>query len=184
LVALMAYGSALGAYMKAQKTGIGESIDISQYEAIIRCMNASALKDWNNPKGHILRFEPGFPNNHTAGYNSYLCKDGKNVMMLLINTAVMRKAFPVLGLEYGTEELPEKHVYKDWEPHGIILEEAVKKFCSEHTAQEVEDALSPLGVPCICALTFDQMLEHPHYKAREPDAFAVTKIGSPPAEQT
>lgn len=165
--ALFAFGSALAAYIKAQKTGIGDSIDVAQYETLIRCMGGTTLRDWNYPEGHRARFHPGVFNQNTAGYDAYQCKDGNCVMMLLLGTSVLAKALPVFGLEFGSEEFPKTFRYDYFSPEGKRLNEVITKYCSEHTAKEVEDALAPLGVPAISALTFDQMLDHPHYQARE-----------------
>ncbi len=164
--ALFAYGSALGAYIKRLKTGEGDSIDVNQYEAIVRCQAAHVMYDWNLAEGHPLRFTPGKINNSTAGYNGYKCKDGKYVMMLIFGPA-MKRAFPVFGLEYGTEEWPAKMIYKDFDPEGKALDEAIQAYCDQHTADEVQAALTAVGAPAMQALTYEDMLEHPHYLARE-----------------
>jgi len=166
MASLMAYGSAMGAYIKCLKTGVGESIDVSQFESTIRCMGGKAVYDLNLPAGHPLRHQLGMVSS-VAGYNSYICKDGKSIMLLIFGVAVMEKAYPLLGLDYGSEELPKKPVYRLHEPEGIIAEKAVRKFCEEHTAQEIEELFAPLGIPAIVGLTFDDMPNHPHFIARE-----------------
>jgi L-carnitine CoA-transferase len=162
----LSFGTALAAYIKAQKTGKGESADITQYETAMRCMSDLAMKDWNYPEGDARRFVPGVKNSNTAGYNAFLCGDGNYVFMLIFGQAVMRGALPVFGLEYGSDETPIKHIYWDYEPEGKILNKAIEEYCSQHTAEEVEAALTSVNAPCIRMLKFEQMLEHPHYQAR------------------
>jgi L-carnitine CoA-transferase len=167
ITGLFAYGSALAAYINVLKTGKGESVDLSQYEAVLRCMHAYGMKDWNWPEGHQLRFHPGATNGGTAGYNTYLCKDGKYVYMLIFGPTVMRKAFELFGIEYGSEEFPKKPRYVVWDPEGAKLEKIIEEYCMKYTAKEVEQNLNAVNAPCICMMEFTDMLEHPHYKARE-----------------
>ena len=159
--------AALAGYINAQRTGRGESVDVSQFESVLRCNPLSGMLDWNLPKEHFRRFEPGNLNACSAGYNAYRCKDGEYVYMLLISRGVMERAFSVFGLEYGSPELPKKAVYRIYEPCGKILEKAVTDYCLEHTAEEVEKALTAVGAPAMRMMRFEDMPKHPHYMARQ-----------------
>lgn len=159
--------AALAGYINAQKTGKGESVDASQYESIIRCCPLSSMLDWNLSEDHPRRFKPGNLNASAAGYNAYRCMDGEYVYMLIISCGVMERAFPVFGLEYGSEELPKKAVYRIYDSEGKILERAVVDYCLNHTAEEVEKALVAVGAPVMRMMKYADMPTHPHYVARE-----------------
>ena len=159
--------AALSGYIKAQKTGLGESADVSQYESIVRCNPLSSMLDWNLPEDSPRRFKPGNLNAFSAGYNSYRCKDGEYVYMLIISRSVMQRAFPLFGLEYGSDEFPAKAVYRIYEPEGQKLEAAIKDFCSRHTAEEAERLLVDAGAPAMRMMKFEDMLQNPHYVARD-----------------
>ncbi len=165
-----AFGAAMAAYINVLKTGVGDSVDISQFEALTRCTQ-TGYGDWNYPIGspnaEKYRFEIGNINVNTAGYNSYQCGDGEWVFMLIFGTSVMKRAFPIFGLEYGSENLPLKAMYKLYDPEGQILEKAIEDYCMAHTAAEVEKVLSDAGCAAMRSITYDQMLTHPHYIARE-----------------
>ena len=167
---LFAFGSGLAAYIKALKTGKGDSVEVSQYEAVVRCMNYG-FADWNipidDPNADKLRYKVGNYNNKTAGYNTYQCADGNYIFIMIIGKSVMQKAFPLLGLEYGSESTPEKVIYREYEAEGKILNDAIIKYCSSRTAEEVETVFSSFGIPAMRTLTFDDQLTHPHYVARE-----------------
>lgn len=165
--AYMGLFAALAAYIAAQRTGKGESIDLAQYESVIRCNPLTSMFDFNLPEGHPRRFQPGNINASSAGYNSYQCKDGEYVYMLIISSGVMERALPLFGLEYGSKEFPRRAVYRVFEPEGPKLEQAIKDYCAQRTAEEVEQELSAVGAPVMRMLKFDQMLTHPHYVARE-----------------
>lgn len=159
--------AALAGYISAQRTGRGESVDVSQYESILRCNPLSAMLDWNLPEGHPRRFQPGNLNASAAGYNAYKCADGEYVYMLIISRGVMERVFPVLGLEYGSAELPKKAVYRIYDPEGKILEKAVVDYCLAHTAQEVETALLAVGAPVMRMMKFSDIPGNSHVIARE-----------------
>lgn len=161
---MYALSGGLAAYTNALRNGKGESIDVSQYESVLRSMDNIIPETWNKKRP----FVPGNLTGGAAGYASYLCKDGNYVYMLLLNPMVLKKALPIFGLEYGTDEFPAgMPVYRKTTPGGQKLEKAIEDYCLEHTAQEVEAVLVEKGIPASCILTFDQMLEHPHFKARE-----------------
>lgn len=163
--ALFCYSAALGAYIKKSKTGIGESIDASQFEAAVRCQGNNVMYSWNVPQDSPWHYRPGKTNSNTAGYDGYKCKDGKFVYMLIFG-ATMKRAFPIFGLEFGSEEFPAKMIYKDWEPCGQALNAAIQAFCDEHTADEVEEILTAASIPCMQMMSYDDMPNHPHYIAR------------------
>ncbi len=95
------------------------------------------MYSWNVPQDSPWHYRPGKTNSNTAGYDGYKCKDDKFVYMLVFG-ATMKRAFPIFGLEFGSEEFPAKMIYKDWEPCGQALNAAIQAFCDEHTADEVE----------------------------------------------
>lgn len=161
---MYAISGGLAAYVHALKTGQGESVDVSQYESVMRSMDNIIPETWNRKRP----FVPGNLTGGAAGYSSYLCKDGNYVYMLLIGPMVLKKALPIFGLEVGSEDFPERQgVYRVTTPGGVKLEKAIQDYCMEHTAAEVEKVLVDKGIPASCILTFEQMLEHPHFKARE-----------------
>jgi len=72
----MAISSALAALHKAGKTGIGDSIDISQFESTVRCLGFYIGRYLN--EGIPTRRE-GSNSQTSAGYGCYTCKDGVSV---------------------------------------------------------------------------------------------------------
>lgn len=159
--------AALAGYINAMKTGKGESVDVSQYESLLRCNPLSGMLDWNLPADHPRRFTPGNLNASAAGYNAYRCKDGEYVYMLIISRGVMERAFPVFGLTYGSTGFPEKTVYRIYDPEGKRLEKAIVEYCLDHTAEEVESALVAVGAPAMRMMKYEDMPKHPHYVARQ-----------------
>lgn len=160
-----AFGLTLAALLKRQETGKGESLDIAQYELMMR-IQANYPTDY-------LRYGLDYTKegNHSricAGYGTYSCKDGNEIYMLFLNPGVLQKGLPVLGLEYGSELFPAGSSFVPVDtPAAEVMEAAIAKFCAEHTAEEAENLLSANGVPCSRLLNYEEALKHPQYQARE-----------------
>lgn len=162
--ALFAWGSSLAALHKARETGQGESIDVAQYEAIMRIQTRAM----EYASGGLVYPRDGNRSNKVAGYGNYRCKDGEEVCMIWLGTGVLKGGLPVLGLEYGSELFPEKTnqiLLKSLA--GELLDKKIQEFCDTHTAAEVEEMLASHGVPCSRVMTYATAVNHPHYLARE-----------------
>lgn len=156
--------SALSAYIRAQKTGEGDSIDVAQYEAILRCQSGWPLDSWNHTERVYRR---GMGNNNNAGFNSYCCEDDKEVYIVLLGVGVVKAALPIFGFTYGADDFPALGSYKLDTLGGQKLEAAIEEFCRQRTAREVEEILSSAGVPCSMIMNHEMMPEHSHFQARE-----------------
>ncbi|MCD8316422.1 MAG: CoA transferase, partial [Eggerthellaceae bacterium] len=156
---------ALSAYIRSLTTGKGESIDVAQYEAVLRTQSQTMMNELNTgkPINHEL-----FPNaDLVAGYGSFKCKDGKYCVVMILGPAVFKSAMEVLGLPYGTDEIPAgtARLYHNM-PGGKMIDEAMEKFCSEHDAAEVDRIFSEAKVPASLVYSFNDMREHPQFIAR------------------
>lgn len=161
----MAAFASLSAYIKARKTGRGESIDVSQYESTLRCEAGWPLDNWNG-SGRV--FTQGKGNNSNVGFNSYLCKDGKEIYMVVIGPALLKKLMALLELPY-CEGIFAGNVnnVKENTPAGDVLEKRIADFCMARTSEEAEAAFTEAGLPCSRILSHEDMLTNPHYIARE-----------------
>lgn len=160
----MALAASLAAVMKARRTGVGESIDIAQYEACMRSQTQRPM-DWFVDRKPFQK--EGHRNYMTAGWGSYRCKDGEYVYMLYLGTGVMKAGLPLLGLEYGSELFPDtKHYALVGTPGGTLLDEKITEFCAERTCEEAETAFQAAGVPCSRIMTYEMIENHPQYAAR------------------
>ena len=180
VTAITASWACLAAYINAQKTGKGESVDVAQFEVLLMIQGAYPA-DWFNDKK--ARPRAGAKHPAFAGWEPFQCKDGM-IYIQFINATSIRKGLPLLGLEYGTELFPEgsAFVYRGT-PGGDLLLERLTKFCAERTVTEAEDELNSVGVASSAIMTYEKMLDHPHYVARstftEWDGIEGRKIKGP-----
>lgn len=161
----MADLGALAGYINAQKTGQGESVDVAQYESMLRCEGFYAVNYLNTG---ALPVREGSHSTSSAGYGTYICKDGVPIYVLILGPGVVKKAVPAFGLEYGGELFPVgTPVVPFGSEAGDALEAAMEKFFSEHDAEEAERIMLECGVPCSRIYNFAIAEKDPHYIARE-----------------
>lgn len=161
----MADVGALAAYINAQRTGEGDSVDVAQYEAMLRCEGFYVNNYLNTG---ALPVREGSHSTSSAGYGTYTCKDGVPIYVLILGPGVVKKALGAFGLEYGSDLFPVgTPVVAFGTPAGQALEEAMEAYFAAHTADEAERELLELGVPCSRIYTFEMAERDPHYIARE-----------------
>lgn len=163
--ALFTVSSTLAALHRAAKTGEGESIDIAQYECMVRVQGGAPSRYF------VEGIEPIPSGEHSpviSGWGSYTCKDGKQVYILAASGGVLRNAIKELGLEYGTELFPEgvTNIFVG-SPAEAVFEAAWKEYFASKTAAEAEQRLNEIGVPCSQIMDYEQMATNSHYLARE-----------------
>ncbi|MHB8074755.1 CoA transferase [Desulfosporosinus fructosivorans] len=163
VAAMQASWASLAAYINAQKTGKGESIDCAQFEALLM-IQAAYPSDWMSY--NFERKRAGSSNPSYAGCQPYQCKDGY-IYIFFLSTLTHKKGLPLLGLEFGTAEFPvENYVTMKGTPSGDLLNQRLTEYCAGRTVMEAEKELNDHGVVSSAILNYEQMKEHPHYKAR------------------
>lgn len=150
----------------ARETGKGESIDLAQYETMVRIQAdflLGGVNDGIQPKRLGVR-----GNTLQAVPNLLQAKDGNWVMTAFGGISVLRNLERVIGLG-DDPDFAEPHA-------GVQLRDAnrapkfiaaVNEFFAVHTAKEVCEIFDAAGVPCSPAMTYEMMLTNPQYMARE-----------------
>ncbi|KEF37830.1 putative acyl-CoA transferase/carnitine dehydratase [Schinkia azotoformans MEV2011] len=162
----MVVGSALAALYKAQKTGVGESIDIAMYEVMLR-MGAYYMMDYLN--AGILYPRAGAKHQNLCGIGVYKCKDG--FLSLCLYGAKQNKAILErigLGYLWGTEEYPEgtTALWLDG-PKAELIEQKIEEYLLSMPVDEVEKDFSDCKIAANKVMTFEELPKHPHFIARE-----------------
>lgn len=161
----MAAFASLAAYISAARTGKGDSIDVSQYESTLRCEAGWPLDIWNDSGRPFVQ---GKGNNGNVGFNSYMCSDGREVYMVIIGPALLKRLMALLDLPYNEGVFAGCiNNVKESTPAGEVLEKAIVDFCASRTSAEAEKAFAEAGLPCSRILSHMEMLDHPHYVARQ-----------------
>ncbi len=163
---LMVVSSSLAALHKAQKTGIGESIDVAMYEVMLR-MGAYYMMDYLNEGIRYPR--AGARHQNLCGIGVYKCKDGFLSLCLYgakQNQAILERIG--LGYLWGTEEYPEgtSALWLDG-PKAELIEQKLEEYLLTQPVADVEKDFSDNKIAANKVMTFDEIVEHPHFLARE-----------------
>ncbi|MEA1960885.1 MAG: L-carnitine CoA-transferase [Bacillota bacterium] len=163
---LMVVGSSLAALYKAQKTGVGESIDMAMYEVMLR-MGSYYMMDYLNEG--IIYPRAGARHQNLCGIGVYKCKDG--FISLCLYGAKQNKAIlDRIGLGYlwGTDEYPEgtTALWLDG-PKADLIQEKLAEYLLTQPVAEVEKDFSDCKIAANKMLTIEEMVNEPHYLQRE-----------------
>ena len=163
--AFYAFGISLAAVMKSRETGKGESIDIAQYELMVR-LQANYPTDYLR---YGLDYVKEGPHSRIcACYGTYMCKDGNEIYTLFLGAGAVERGLAILGLEYGSELFPAGSTFVPVNtPAAEKLEAAMDAYVSTHTAEEVEAAFCAARVPCSRLMNYEQARTNPQYIARD-----------------
>lgn len=175
MTGLMGAWAALAAVMNARRTGEGDSIDCSQFESLVRLQGAT-LSDGIN---HGIQ-PPRLGNEDLVGAcaGSQKCKDGY-VQVAVGGAGPVRKLaeffgfaddpdFQPLGSYASITRAPGcKSLDEPLPARAAKFRPALDKYCEEHTVAEVTETFGQMGVAVSPHMTYQMMLDDPHYKARE-----------------
>lgn len=152
----------LAALHHRDRTGEGQVIDTALYESVLQVMEGLVPEyDYNGfireRSGSIL---PGI-----APSNVYSCKDGP-FMIGANNDAI----FARLAQAMGRPELAEDPEYKTHLARGrnqTVLDEIINEWIGSLTIAEVDALMIEHSIPAGRVYTAKDMLDDPHFKARE-----------------
>ena len=163
--ALFTAWAAITALYRTRETGKGESVDIAQYETLVRVQGDYLMSGLNS--GVQAPRMGAYGNTVVALPNILRCKDGNYISTGIGGVAVFRKVEKILGLE-GDPDFAEPHavINKGDGPRAEKFVKAMNEFCMSHTAQEANEILNLEQIPCSVVMTYEMMNSHPHYQAR------------------
>ena len=157
--------AALAGLYKARRSGKGESVDMAQYEAVLR--GQATVMDYLNGSGRLPQ-RKGNRHPELGGFGSYVCQDEKVIYVELTGREVLQKALPLLGLEYGSALFPEGCENAPFASGaGQVLDAALQAFCAQYPAMEADARLASTGAAASLVVDFPIGVEHPHYRDRQ-----------------
>lgn len=161
---------ALAALEHRRKTGQGQMVDSAIYEACLAMMES--LVPEYGAAGYIRErtgsFLPG-----VAPSNIYPTSDGMMIIAANQDTVWIRLAEAMDMRELAQDERFATHIARG--DNQIELDRIISRWSSQLTSDEVAKACETFGVPCGPIYTGREMIEDPHYLARE----AITEVQHP-----
>jgi formyl-CoA transferase len=163
---LAATFGALGALMALharERTGRGQVVDSAIYEAVLAIME-SLVSEYD--KGGYIRERTGPILPNVSPSNVYPTSDGLEILIAGNQDTVFRRLADAMGLpELAEDERYATHSARG--AHQTELDDLIADWTRSLTADEVEALMKEHGVPHGKIYRAPDMLEDPHFAARE-----------------
>lgn len=159
--------SVLAGLYRAEKTGIGESIDVAMYEVMLR-VGQYYMMDYLNGGEMCPRMTKGKDPLY-CGCGLYTCKDGY-IVFEIVGAHQVTSMFKEIGLgEYlGTEEIPEgTQLIARSMSVGKLLEEKLDAYFANKLVEEALALLASFKVAGAKVLDTNELQSNPQYIARD-----------------
>lgn len=161
ITALFCLWSSLAGYISAQRTGTGQVVDISQFEAIHRLLSGTMVEYFSNG---FVRERTGNKATAFQPYDAFQASDGW-VVVGAVGLAVFSRVCRVLGLDPEEEKWQRASVDVNG-LEGIEFDALLRGWIAERTVAEVVEQLNAAQVACCPIMNSKDMAEDPHYEAR------------------
>lgn len=153
---------ALAALHHRSRTGRGQIIDASLYESVLQVME-SLISDYS-ASGHV-RQRHGATLPGIAPSNVYRCADGEIVIGANQDT-VFRRLCQAMGREDMVTDVRFAG-HADRGQNQLLLDGIIEDWTRLHTVSAMEGIMAENGIPAGRIYSPKDMLDDPHFRARE-----------------
>ncbi|WP_241840605.1 CaiB/BaiF CoA transferase family protein [Fictibacillus sp. S7] len=161
--ALYAVIGALMAVYHRNITGEGQYVDVALYEAVYSLME-SAIPEYD--QYGVIRERTGSTLPGITPSNTYMCKDGKYIVIGANGDGIFKRLMDAIGRE-DMRDQPQYATNFDRAQHADYLDKVIGGWTIQH---ELEDALKILDehhIPAGSIYNVEDMFKDPHFNARE-----------------
>ena len=171
LAATFATVGTLVALHHRQRTGRGQVVDSAIYEAVLSMME-SLITEYDHA-GYI-RERTGAILPNVAPSNVYPTKDGRLILLAANQDTVFERLAAAMDQpELARDPRYDTHAARG--AHQAELDALISTFTVQHDAEELTQRMVTSGVPVGGIYRAPDMLEDPHFRARE----AIIRIAHP-----
>ncbi|MCG7598287.1 CoA transferase [Halomonas sp. McH1-25] len=163
LSALYAVIGTLLALQERQRSGQGQVIDVALYESVFAMME-SLIPEYDasgrirEPSGSSL---PGI-----TPSNAYLCRDDDYVLIAGNGDSIFKRLMEVIGRPDLAAD--ERFAHNDGRSrHAELIDGAIAEWTRQHSRAEILERLDEARVPSGYPYTAADIVNDPHYLARE-----------------
>ncbi|MDT8894868.1 CoA transferase [Halomonas sp. I1] len=158
--------AALGTMMalhQRERTGHGQVIDSSIFESVLAMMESLVPEFARAGK---VRERSGSYLRGIAPSNAYPARDGRDVIIGANQDTVFRRLCETMG-QPTLADHPDYATHRARGEHQQTIDDLVAAWTRQHDAQHIVDLLADAGVPAGLVYRAPDMLEDPHFRARE-----------------
>jgi crotonobetainyl-CoA:carnitine CoA-transferase CaiB-like acyl-CoA transferase len=169
---------ALGALMalhQRQRSGRGQVVDSTIFESVLAMME-NLIPEYARA-GRVRErsgsFLPGI-----APSNAYPTRDGRDVIIGANQDSVFRRLCETMG-QPGLADHPDYATHRARGENQQAIDDQVAAWTRHHDSQTIVDILAQAGVPASLVYRAPDMLEDPHFQARESIVEVPDRHGKP-----
>ncbi|EED36230.1 caib/baif family protein [Luminiphilus syltensis NOR5-1B] len=162
---LSAIHAALGvalAVIERSKSGAGQVVDVALYESIFNLLEG-IVPEYDG--ANVVREPSGTTITGIVPTNTYLCKDGKYVIIGGNGDSIFKRLMIEVGRPDMAED-PELEHNAGRVVHQDRLDQALADWCAGIDSTEVIQRLEDVRVPVGPIYSVADMMDDPHYQAR------------------
>ena len=161
ITALYCLSSSLAAHIHARDTGVGQVIDLAQFEAIHSVLAGTMVEYFQlgSVRERSGNRAPAF-----QPYDVFKAADG-SVVIAAPATSIFENICRVLGLDPSDAYWSSARMAVD-EVNGVEFDALLRGWCEERTTAELVTILNGAGVPCTTVLSARDAALDRHYAAR------------------
>ena len=162
---LAAIHAALGialAIIQRTRSGEGQVIDVALYESIFNLMEA-VVPEYDG--AGVVRGPSGTTVTGIVPTNTYLCDDGKHVVIGGNGDSIFKRLMTVAGRSDMAEN-PDMADNAGRVKHERQIDDALAAWCAGHSSVHIINTLEEARVPVGPIYSVEDMLADPHYQAR------------------
>ncbi|MGE4533605.1 MAG: CaiB/BaiF CoA transferase family protein [Halomonas sp.] len=170
--------AALGTMMalhQRERSGLGQVVDSSIFESVLAMME-NLIPEY--ARAGKVRERSGSFLPKIAPSNAYPARDGRDVIIGANQDTVFRRLCEAMG-QPRLADHPDFATHRARGEHQAAIDDLVAAWTREHDAQRVVDILAEAGVPAGLVYRAPDMLEDPHFRAREAIVEVPDRHGKP-----
>lgn len=160
--AIQAAMGVLLAVIQRQKTGNGQVVDVALYEAIFNLLEG-IVPEYDG--AGVVREPSGTTITGIVPTNTYLCADGKHVVIGGNGDSIFKRLMKEAGREDMAED-PELEHNPGRVIHQERIDQALADWCQQHSSADIIAKLEAARVPVGPIYSVEDMMTDPHYIAR------------------
>jgi len=168
-----ALGVALAVIQRFQ-SGQGQVVDVALYESVFNLLEG-IVPEFDG--AGVIREPSGTTITGIVPTNTYLCRDGKHVVIggngdSIFKRLMIEAGFPEIANDPDLAHNPGRVVQQQ------RIDSALSDWCGQHTSREIIEKLEAARVPVGPIYSVEDMMADPHYQAR--GMFETVEINGEP----
>ncbi|MEM1154203.1 MAG: CaiB/BaiF CoA-transferase family protein [Pseudomonadota bacterium] len=157
-----ALGITLALIQRTRPGGEGQVVDVALYESVFNLMEA-IVPEYDG--AGVVREPSGTTVTGIVPTNTYRCEDGKYVVIGGNGDSIFKRLMVAAGRPDMAEN-PEMADNAGRIIHEDAIDEALSKWCGEHSSRHIISTLEEVRVPVGPIYSVEDMLADEHYQAR------------------